>query len=264
MSRFYSGEFYSAIALFGPYESDNIKKYVKDWCLNADLIFAREIDSYNHLANLVGKQEKIKIYPDFTNIVPGTLPKNYNNADKEIALIPNHRMLDKTNKKESDAYVPFMIMCAKYLLLKNKKPFILVHEGEADFKLAKTISDAVGGLPIVKETNALHIKGIIGSCEATIGSRFHGLVSALSQAIPSLATGWSHKYERLFEDYGFTEGFVNVLDSEEIIYKKIDMLIEPRIALPIRKQLLARSNELKLLTEEMWEMVFTEIDSISY
>src|SRR5690554_1380528 len=58
----------------GPYENANIKKYVKSWAENADLIFPREKDSYRYLTQLVGEQEKIKLYPDFTNLIKGTLP----------------------------------------------------------------------------------------------------------------------------------------------------------------------------------------------
>ena len=86
------------------------------------------------------------------------------------------------------------------------------------------MSEAAGGTPIVKETNPLHIKGILGACDAAVGSRFHGLVSALSQGVPSLATGWSHKYQRLFEDYGFSEGLVSVTDSDEVLKEKIDLI----------------------------------------
>src|SRR5690606_30949962 len=131
-------------------------------------------DSYKYLTDLVGEQKKIKLFPDFTNLVKGTLPENYDASDKRIALVPNYRMVDKTSKEESCAYLPFMISCAKYLVEENKNPFILVHEGANDFSLAKAISEAVGGIPIVKESNPLHIKGMLGTCDATIGSRFHG------------------------------------------------------------------------------------------
>lgn len=248
----------------GPFDSKEIQKYVRAWARNADLIFPREADSYRYLTKLVGKQDKIKQYPDFTNLVKGTLPEGYDTSNKRIALVPNYRMIDMTNQKEGDAYVPFMIRCAKYLVTQNQKPFILVHEGENDRLLAEKISEAVGGIPIVIESNPLHIKGILGSCDATIGSRFHGLVSALSQGIPSLATGWSHKYQRLFEDYAFSEGLVSVFDTDEQLHQKIDLLIKQESSARLKSKLKEKSDQLKLLSEEMWQIVFSEIDKVSF
>lgn len=245
---------------FGPFDHQDIGKYVKRWAKNADLIFARETDSYDYLTKLVGKQSKIKQYSDFTNLVKGTLPENYDVSDKRIALVPNYRMIDKTSKAESEAYLPFMIRCAQYLLDQGKQPFILVHEGVNDQKLAEQISEAVGGIPIVKATDPLDIKGILGACDATIGSRFHGLVSALSQGVPSLATGWSHKYLRLFEDYDFKDGVVTVMDTDEALYKKIDKIIQPELAEPLKQQLQDKSDYLKKCSEEMWSLVFAKID----
>lgn len=247
----------------GPYKKTAIQSWVKQWAENADLIFARESDSYNHLTNLMGEQEKIKLYPDFTNLIKGTLPEDYDSSDKRVALVPNYRMVDKTSKEESEAYLPFMIRCAKYLVEKGAKPFVLVHEGANDLMLAEKISDAVGGIPIVKETDALHIKGILGTCDATIGSRFHGLVSALSQGVPSLATGWSHKYLRLFEDYGFKDGVVTILDGDEELHRKIDLLLKPETAEPLKQQLTEKSQHLKKLSEEMWDLAFAEMDKVA-
>lgn len=247
---------------FGPFNKRNIGKYVQKWVSNADLIFPRELDSYRYLTELVGEHEKIKVYPDFTNLLKGTLPKNYECSDKKIAIVPNYRMVDKTPKDESEAYLPFLVRTSQYLVEKGKKPFILVHEGANDHMLAEKVSDAVGGIPIVKETDPLHIKGILGTCEATVGSRFHGLVSALSQGVPSLATGWSHKYERLFEDYGFLDGLVSVRDRDEVLHQKLDLLINPESSALLRKQLNEYSVELKALSKEMWERVFGIIDEV--
>lgn len=244
----------------GPYKKDSIDKYVRKWAENADLIFPREHDSYRYLTEVVGVQEKIMLYPDFTNLVKGTLPDNYDATDKRIAIVPNYRMIDKTGKEESEAYLPFLIRSAKYLVDQNAKPFLLVHEGANDQMLADKVSDAVGGIPIVKETDPLHIKGILGTCDATIGSRFHGLVSSLSQSVPSLATGWSHKYQRLFEDYGFSEGLVSVNESDAALHKKIDLIIDPHTSEHLRKRLADKSNDLKCLSEEMWKRVFAVID----
>lgn len=247
----------------GPYKKSEIQPWVKQWAENVDLIFAREPDSYKHLTDLVGEQNKIKLFPDFTNLVKGTLPANYDASNKRIALVPNYRMVDKTSKEESEAYLPFMIRCAKYLVEQGAQPFVLVHEGANDQMLAEKISEAVGGIPIVKETDPLHIKGILGTCDATIGSRFHGLVSALSQGVPSLATGWSHKYIRLFEDYGFKDGVVTVLDTDEELHKKIDLLLKPESAEPLKQQLTEKSEQLKKQSEELWGLVFAEMAKVA-
>src|SRR5690606_2234902 len=165
---------------------------------NVDLIFPRERVSYGHLTGLVGEQSKIKQSPDFTNLIKGVLPANFDTEQNRFCIVPNCRMLDKTDPQTRDAYLPFLISCPRYLLEKGARPFVRVHEGKDDQRLADELSAAVGGIPIVKESGALEIKGILGACSGTLGSRFHGLVSALSQGVPALATGWSHKYQMLF------------------------------------------------------------------
>jgi colanic acid/amylovoran biosynthesis protein len=167
-------------------------------------------------------------------------------------------MLDKTDQKTREAYLPFLISCTRYLLEKGAKPFVLVHEGKDDQRLADELSAAVGGIPIVKESGALEIKGILGACNGTLGSRFHGLVSALSQGVPALATGWSHKYQMLFEDYGFPEGLVQVTTDEAEIKRKIDLITDD--AARIQTLIQARTEQLKQQSEQMWQQVFAVID----
>jgi polysaccharide pyruvyl transferase WcaK-like protein len=243
----------------GPFENSKIIPYVKEWVSNIDLVFAREADSLNYLINIVGVQSKILRCSDFTNLLQGVLPDGYDPTNKYVALVPNYRMIDKTSKEESEAYLLFMVRCTMYLVNKGKKPFILVHEGSNDKWLADKISKAVGGVPIVTEGDPLMIKGIIGACQATIGSRFHGIVSALSQGVPTLATGWSHKYKRLFNDYEFDDGMISVLDSEQELYKKIDLITDDEFSHRLRDHLIIKSEELKAKSEEMWDLVFEKI-----
>lgn len=248
---------------FGPFEKGEIRKKVVKWVNNADLIFARDRDSYAHLTDVVGEQDKIKLYPDFTNLVSGSLPRGYDSSNKKVALVPNYRMQEKTSQADGAAYLPFMVRCAKYLLERGAKPFVLVHESESDLRLAQSISSSVGGLPIVSETDPLHVKGILGECQATVGSRFHGLVSALSQSVPSLATGWSHKYARLFDDYGFPEGIVKVDESDERLKRKIDLIIDAGSSARIRSILERSSAQQRTRSEELWKLVFSQIERVN-
>ncbi|PKN13760.1 MAG: hypothetical protein CVU69_00885 [Deltaproteobacteria bacterium HGW-Deltaproteobacteria-4] len=245
---------------FGPYTNNNIRLHVAKFIENAALVFPREKVSYDYLVDVVGEQEKIKQFPDFTNLINGILPDYFDVENNKTCLVPNYRMIDMTIMEESEAYLPFMIKCAKYLVENDAKPFILVHEGANDMILATSISDAVGGIPVIKEDDPLKIKGILGACEATVGSRYHGLVSALSQGVPSLATGWSHKYLELFEEYGFPEGVVSVIGSDDELYKKIDFIIDPETKQALSSRLKEKSEEIKKLSEKMWKNVFSEID----
>ncbi len=209
---------------FGSFNNPRNKESIEIIADNADMIYARESASYEYLTQVCGERKNIKQAPDFTCLIEGVLPSNYDSSDKGIAIVPNYRMIDKTSAKESKAYLPFLIKCANYLKEKGAKPFVLVHEGQPDYKLATEISENAGNIPIVKETNPLKIKGILGACQATIGSRFHGLVSALSQGVPSLATGWSHKYKMLFDDYNFAEGLLTFTEDFETIAPKLDLI----------------------------------------
>ena len=242
----------------GPFESEKNQAAMKTVVKNTDLIFPRERISYEHLTKLVGEQPKIRQSPDFTNLVTGVVPPGFDAEQNRFCIVPNCRMLDKTDQQTREAYLPFLVTCTRYLLKKNAKPFVLVHEGKDDQRLAEQLSAAVGGIPIIQESGALAIKGILGACSGTLGSRFHGLVSALSQGVPALATGWSHKYQMLFEDYGFPDGLVEVTTDEAQIERKIDLVTDD--AARIKALIETRTEQLKQQSEQMWQEVFAVID----
>jgi len=246
---------------FGPFTSKAIKDAIKTVADSADLIFARDAISYGYLTEVVGERANIKIAADFTNLIKGVLPGDFDAKKNRFCIIPNHQMVSRAPKKQSEAYLPFMIKCVQHLLSKGIKPFFLIHEGPKDFILARDIADAVGGgFSIIREEHPLKIKGILGACECVISSRFHGLVSSLSQGVPALGTAWSHKYKILFEDYGFDDGIMDLLAGDKEIGEKIDLIIEPESRQRIIKTIREKSEALKQLTDKMWEKVFVIVE----
>ncbi|RJQ70884.1 MAG: polysaccharide pyruvyl transferase family protein [Desulfobacteraceae bacterium] len=246
----------------GPFKKGKISEYIKNIAQTADLIFPRDSISYEHLTEVVGENPNIRMAPDFTNLIEGILPDNFDAQSYRFCLVPNFRMIEKTPKDQSEAYLPFMIKCARYLIKKQSGPFLLIHEGDNDLMIARKVSEGSGGnIPIVRESHPLKIKGILGACEGTLGSRFHGLASALSQGVPSLATGWSHKYKMLFRDYGFDEGLIDVMSTDAQIYEKIDLLTEHESRKRLQAKILKKANELKKQSEEMWNSVFKILKS---
>ncbi|WP_019020977.1 polysaccharide pyruvyl transferase family protein [Thioalkalivibrio sp. ALE23] len=245
---------------FGPFTSKGIRAAIRHVVDNADLVMPRDDTSYKFLTDVTGESLNIQKYPDFTNLIEGIVPDYFDPAQHGVCLVPNYRMVDKTDDVQGAAYLPFLVRCAQRLVEHGAQPFVLVHEGANDLWLAEQISKASGGIPILTEDDPLKIKGILGASQATVGSRFHGLVSALSQGVPSLATGWSHKYAELFTDYGFPEGLISVEDPEDQVAKKIDRLVDPKEKEAIRAQLLENSNRLKALSESMWDRVISVLN----
>jgi len=216
--------------------------------------------SYRYLTDVTGERDYIRQYPDFTNLIDGIVPEEVDSEKPGVAIVPNYRMIDMTDDSASDRYLPFMIRCAERLLELKARPYVLVHEGVEDERLAEQISAASGGIPIVREDDPLRIKGILGASDAVVASRYHALVSALSQGVPSVATGWSHKYNELFEDYGFPEGVLSIDDEHARIDAMLNKLVNVESRKEISAQLLRSSARLKALSEEMWVAARSVID----
>jgi colanic acid/amylovoran biosynthesis protein len=246
---------------FGPYRSAQSKEAVRRFVANADLIYAREADSYAHLVEAAGATDKIRICPDFTNLATGFVPASFRAETLQIAIVPNCRMLDKVSAQARAQYEPFLEKIARSLQRRGERPFFLVHESKNDRAIAEKVAAAAGSVPIIEESDPLAIKGILGACKATVGSRFHGLVSALSQGVPSLAAGWSHKYRMLFKDYEFEQGMLDVAASEEQLEQALDVVTQAGSRERIAASLLQRSALLKQQTRAMWGEVFACIES---
>jgi len=241
---------------FGPFKDKYTQKAMRSVVNNVDLIFAREKVSYDYLVDVVGKPHNLKMAGDFTNLIEGIIPPHSDENDNGFCIVPNYRMIDKTSKKDSKAYLPFMTEVTRYAYEKDQRPFILIHDEENDLTLAEQIRDSVSAdIEIVKESHPLKIKGILGASSATVGSRFHGLVSALSQGTPALATGWSHKYRELFKDYGFPEGLLSLHMSKKELHAIMDLIIDSKSKEKIVNTINQESQKLKKQSNRMWDEV---------
>jgi colanic acid/amylovoran biosynthesis protein len=248
---------------FGPFENGRIRASMRHIADNADLIFARDKISYKYLTDIAGKRESIRIAPDFTCLLPGTLPDRFDPGKNRFCIIPNFRMMEKSTEEKASAYISFLSLCARYLHEKGRYPFFLIHEGERDRKIADTVIKNTGlDIAVVIEEDPLKIKGILSLCEGVVGSRYHGLVSALSQGVPALAAGWSHKYEMLFADYSFPEGLIDIPATESEVTERIDRIIDGESRGELSAVLTERAEKQKELTGEMWDSVFSTIGNL--
>ena len=247
---------------FGPFEEPELRNSMLKIIENCNLIFARDPYSFTYLKDLKHKSN-IHIKPDFTNLIKGTAPKYFTNQHLQVAIIPNSKLIQTNVFDSITNYVAVLNKMAELIVQCGKVPFFLIHEGLNDLSLAVNVNTTFGkSIPIITEKNPLCIKGIIGACDAVITSRFHGLVSALSQAIPTLCIGWSHKYQALMDEYDHSEGLLKNEDlNDSGLREKITLLLEKEAQTQVKTKLMKASIKQKELSESMWKMVFEVLKS---
>lgn len=238
---------------FGPFENQNVLSELRKIIRHADLIFARDQISYNHLKGLPDTDETIYLRPDFTNLSVGEKPEKFDPEKLQVAIIPNFKML--TGGQNTADYLQLLKDTVVIIREQGYKPFFLMHEGKKDEEIALKVNGLLNRpIDIVWEPDPLKLKGIIGAVYGVITSRFHGLVSALSQGVPSLATSWSHKYEMLLDDYNYGEGLVK--PPYDNLKGKIAVLLDEEQNARIRQKLKDKAVVEKQKSADMWERVF--------
>ncbi|WP_411360698.1 polysaccharide pyruvyl transferase family protein [Pseudidiomarina salilacus] len=240
----------------GPFERADSQKAFKPVLAHASKVYARDDQSFEFCKKLYSSTENLKRCPDFTNLIKGIPSADFNAEEHQLCFIPNSKMLEK--RADGDSYVEFMVAAIKAAQEAAAKPFILIHEAEADRRLTRQIQAQLATpVPVLDPGHALKIKWIIGQSKAVVSSRFHGLVSALSQGVPVLATGWSHKYHELLADYGCAEQLVEINDGATAALERLQQLLNDEAFYQQLKQTIIDKGEWqRQAVREMWDEVF--------
>ena len=212
---------------FGPFTSPEIQRVFRTIAENAYLIYPRDEESYNHIVSLVGERDNIRIAPDFTVLLEGIIPEYWDSLASPVCIVPNYRMVDKTADDLAKHYIEFLSRCVRCLQEMGQNIVFLIHEGRRDYEIAQNVCQQTRtDVPIITEEDVFLVKGALGASKAVIASRYHALISALSQGVPSLGTGWSHKYSALFQDYGVPECLLSVDISDEELRQRLATIVE--------------------------------------
>lgn len=206
----------------GPFEDREVRRHFARILELADLVYARDPISLEN-ARSISPGAPIRQAPDFTPAVAGRVPRYFEGIENGACLVPNQQMVAKGSPDAAAAYRGFLATAARELLALGLNLHLLIHDDSpGDVELAEGVRTDLGvDVPIVREPDPLAVKGILSRCHVTVGSRFHGLVSALSYGVPSLGTGWSHKYRMLFEDFGCADCLVDPAWPAERIGERI-------------------------------------------
>lgn len=232
----------------GPFTSARMRDLFKEVIERADLVFARDDQSFAHANALGSFAEKLRQAPDFTNLLKPELPMRLSWVKGRALIIPNRRVV-----AEGDSYLKFLETCAHALRGGGKAVAMLVHEGVDDRKIADELNARMGAEPLdlIEVESAIETKAVVASAGLVISSRFHGLVSALSSGVPSLACGWSHKYAELMKDYGCPENIVSL--SEPVSWRPLlERFISKSQDASFRRVLVESGAAERTKSEAMW------------
>jgi len=244
---------------FGPFEMEHSRDAIKTVTEHASLIYAREQESLAHLEDCLGKDDRIRCAPDFTSLISGSVPAEVQPvATGAVGVIPNRQMHLRSQADQASEYFPFLVECIEEIRRRDVNVVVLNHEGNEDFLLCRELCEKCSLPEPITGLSALEIKGTIGCLKGLLSSRFHGAVSALSQAVPCLATSWSHKYPLLFEDYGIENGVLE-LDRRDHLDVALGPLVELEAGSVFRQTLADAIPSLKAKAEAMWDDVLNTV-----
>ena len=238
---------------FGQFDSRRERSWIGTIAANSTRVFARDTVSLEALRAATYNAEQLALSPDFTVSLPAIRPADAPRWRETIAIVPNAKMLQRTDDITRARYLPFLRECLRQIQSLGLRSAIVLHEMKADRALANELLGSAQSIELIAENDPQRLKGILGACRASIGSRYHGLVSCLSQGVPSLATSWSHKYQELLADYGCSDAFVNL--REEPTAAVLSRLLDERTYLSRRERLLEAAATQHARAQRMWDEV---------
>lgn len=190
----------------GPFERPDVREPFLRALDAVDLVYVRDPVSAEHLARIAPGDPRIRLAPDFTIPLRGRRPDDLDTlvgGDPFVAIVPNDRMIERTSPEVGAAYLGFLEGVIRDVVDLGLRPVLVIHESTRDRAFVDRLRPALGADPrIVAMADPILLKGILGAARLVIASRYHALISAMSEGVPVVATGWTHKYATLLESFG--------------------------------------------------------------
>ena len=244
---------------FGPFEKPQNQAAFTQVVQNANMIFARDRQSYEFVRKLAPEANNLHQAPDITLFYPHY--NNYKIKGKQasyVSIVPNTRMLEQGQKQWGDQYVAYLVNAIQLIQESDILVRLIVHDTMGpDQQLAELIYEQVRGerIEIVTEEDPLRLKQIIGQSLLLIGSRFHSIVAALAQGVPTICLGWAHKYEMLMEDFKCGELLISTDITQSEYEKLVRRLIETSVNSRYRERIGKQLDRFAVENEKMWQNV---------
>jgi polysaccharide pyruvyl transferase WcaK-like protein len=255
----------------GPFDS-GLKKYIGKFYLQhcVDLILARNDTTKKRLRKL-GVSTPTVFCPDTAFLLESCETPLSERLSHEILSHPliGFSVSHQAVKQSSDPnlYLSSMARLADYIINRINAKIVLIPNEFSENSLNddlfiaqeiwKRMLEQNNVIILSENYNAWEMNGIIGKCDALIGSRYHSIALALSQGIPVLAVGWHSKYPEILGLFGqekyqcelkalslddLKDKFDKLWNSKNQIIKKINDTLPQ-----IREKIFQGGKEVKLL-----------------
>lgn len=238
----------------GPFTGDSMAARFRDLVSSIDLCFARDRVSHAHAVESGADARKLRMAPDFTLSVTPPEPVVEKLTFDGVTVVPNVRMLDKTEPQVARCYLASLVDGVRRLQTHDVPVRIVAHGKDVPVTVAALDQSGLS-VPLLQEHDALAWKAAIVGSRVVLASRYHALVSALSSAVPAVGIGWSHKYDELFRDYGVPEWCLPGDASGEVIHATLEKLLEPSVHRELAAGLARRSATVRTSVDAMWREV---------
>ncbi|RIK06137.1 MAG: polysaccharide pyruvyl transferase family protein [Acidobacteria bacterium] len=242
---------------FGPFELT--AKPAKRAVQSSRIVYARDVDSYEHVRNLVGEAEGVKIgtSPDFTIGVEGTLNAVPSHDSGFGVIVPNWNIMKRAaSVAHASGYLNWLVEASLVMQQHGLSVVGLCHEGRRDREILDKIRSQVPAMEVLDGLNGQELKGVLGAASVVVSGRYHALVSALSQGVPSILHGWSHKYRWLAEDFDCKEFVADPYSPGEIVGDLIARAVDSESP---RERIVIATDKLKARNLAMWSEIASDL-----
>lgn len=242
---------------YGPFNSLEVARMTRSILESAALVGVRDTESEEYLRDIGIPSDLMFKSPDITvDFACQTASTFSDMSERIVAIIPNIWMIERMPQVQSLQYITFLERVIKRLNEHGVKVELINHAPFQDDRVFNAWAEQVGrNFAPIAERSPVELKRRISRCLFVVGSRYHGLVAALSQNIPALATSWAHKYNGLYDDYGIENLLLSPDDDEDVLLTTLDRLCDQSTNDILRRQLALANERNHFRLNELWARV---------
>lgn len=232
---------------------------------SARMVMPRDPDSLEYVLRLTSGSDKfdgrVLPYPDFTvglEVSDSNIPVE---LIGRVPIVPNWNILERSKPAHGEKYIDHLEEVIRHLEGRGYLTYGMCHEGVGDRNILRQLAKRLGtqfDFPIVDGADGVQLKALIAEAPFIVSGRYHAIVSALSQSVPAVMHGWSHKYEHLAAEYRCKELICDPLAEPNESIRIIGRLIEDAT---ISARLSQCAEIVRERNAEMWNSIQADLAS---